>query len=84
MDTLAQLLVILFCLSALYAILGCIGTAAEGLATLAASRTRRAMPSTQRRPRRSRLRRRIDRDEIGVLRRPGPPASPPLRALRAR
>ena len=83
MDTMANLLVILFYLSALYTALGVLTIAVEGIAKLAVFRPWRAAPSIQRRPRRSRPRRRTDRDAPGALRRPMAAAKASLQALRA-
>jgi hypothetical protein len=80
MDTLAQLLVVLFCLSALYAVLGALAHLAGDLARRSASRPWRALPG--RRIRR-RPRRRIERDERGVSRRPNATDKVPVRALTA-
>lgn len=70
MDALANLLAILLYLSALYTALGFLGAACARLARLATWRPWRPSPSTQRRPRRVRPRRRIERDETGAVRRP--------------
>ena len=68
MDTLTDLLVILFYLSALYTALGLLAAAAAGIDRLGAWRHWRSLPEVQRRPRRTR--RRIDRDQPGAVRRP--------------
>lgn len=73
MDTMANLLVILLYLSALYAALGVLTTAAAGLAKLSALRPRRTVPSIGRRPRRSRPRRRTNSGVPGALRRAARP-----------
>ena len=73
MDTMANLLVILFCLSALYTALGLLDTAIEGITQrLSTCRPWRSTPSIHRRPRRARPRRRIERGGPGTLRRPAP------------
>ena len=76
MDTMANLLVILFCLSALYAALGLIAAVGEGLEGLAAWRPRRLGPGIERRPRRARPRRRIERVGPGAARRAPIAANP--------
>jgi hypothetical protein len=84
MDTMVNLLVILFYLSALYAALGLLEATIEGITRrLAAWRTWRSAPSIHRRPRRARPRRRTDRDEPGALRRPVTAAKVPVQVLRA-
>jgi hypothetical protein len=70
MDTMTNLLVILLYLSALYTALALLDAAADGVARLAAWRPRRLTPSVERRPRRGRARRRVERDEPGAVRRP--------------
>ena len=71
MDTMADLLLILLHLSALYTALGLLDAAVAGITRpLIAWRRWRLAPSIQRRPRRSHPRRRIDRDDPGALRRP--------------
>ncbi len=71
MDTMANLLVILFYLSALYTALGLLEAGIEGISRwVVAWRPWRAAPRIQHRPRRGRPRRRIDRDGPGSLRRP--------------
>jgi hypothetical protein len=83
MDTMANLLVILLYLSALYTTLGFLSAAADGIARLAAWRPRRSLPSVQRRPRRARPRRRIARGEPSAVRRPAPAMAAPGQARRA-
>ncbi len=78
MDTLTDLLVILFYLSALYTALGLLAAATAGIDRLGAWRPRR--PSTQRRPNR---RRRIGRIERGETRRAISAAKVQLQALGA-
>jgi len=69
MDTMANLLVILFCLSALYAALGLIAAVCEGLEGLAGWWPRRLGRGIDRRPRRARPRRRIEQVGPGAARR---------------
>jgi hypothetical protein len=68
MDTMANLLVILLHLSALYAALGVFATAAAALAKRSALRPRRMAPSIGRRPHRNCPRRRTDPGVPGALR----------------
>jgi hypothetical protein len=70
MDTMTNLLVILLYLSALYTVLALLDAAADEVARLTAWRPRRYAHGVERRPRRGRARRRIERDEPGALRRP--------------
>lgn len=81
MDTMANLLVILFCLSALYAALGVIAAVGEGLEGLAGWRPRRLEPGIDRRPRRARPGRRIERVGPGAARR-APMAAKPAALIR--
>jgi len=76
MDTTANLLVILFCLTALYAALGLIAALGEGLEALTNWRPRRLEPDIGRRPRRARPRRRIERVGPGAARRAPTAAKP--------
>jgi hypothetical protein len=69
MDTMANLLLILFCLTALYTALGLIAAVGEGLEGLPGWRPRRLEPGIDRRPRRARPRRRIERVGPGAARR---------------
>jgi hypothetical protein len=82
MDTMTNLLVILLYLSALFTALALVDAAAEGVARLAAWRPRRFSHSVERRPRRGRARRRIERDEPGALRRPVSTAKAHAQSLR--
>jgi hypothetical protein len=83
MDIMANLLVILLYLSALYAALGLLGAGIEGFhRRLATWRRMRGTPGIQRRPRRVHPRRRIERNEAGAMRRPATAAKVPAQVLR--
>jgi hypothetical protein len=84
MDTMANLLVILFYLSAFYTALGLFEAGIEGInRRLATWRRMRCTPSIQRRPRRVHPRRRIERNDPGALRRPATAAKVPTPVPRA-
>lgn len=84
MDILANLLVILLYLSALYTALGLLASGIEGIhRRLATWRRMGGTPGIQRRPRRVHPRRRIERNEAGALRRPAAAAKAPAQLLRA-
>jgi len=84
MDIMANLLVILLYLSALYTALGLLEACMEGIhRRLATWRRMRGTPGIQRRPRRVHPRRRIERNEGGALRRPATAAKIPAQVMRA-
>jgi len=83
MDIMANLLVILLYLSALYTALGLLEAGMEGIhRRLATWRRMRGTPGIQRRPRRVHPRRRIERNEGGALRRPATATAGTLAAER--
>jgi hypothetical protein len=83
MDTMANLLVILFCLSALYTALGVLEAGIEDISRRVATWRRwRPAPSIQRRPHRAHPRRRTERNGPGSVRRPVASGKVPAQVLR--